>query len=140
MLLLRRGRWLRPDARDVALGYGPWGQAITYASGLLPDPFVRPGHLNDVVVVAQLVLRFSNQVGEEFSEEAGCEPSYLPPYSSDLKPIEGAFSKVKGLLRRAEARTREGLVEAMGRALDAVTPRDVHGYLGHCGYRAATDQ
>ena len=33
--------------------------------------------------------------------------------------------KVKGLMRKAEARTREALVEAMGRALDAVTVRDV---------------
>ncbi|MBX6764782.1 MAG: hypothetical protein IRY88_14070 [Rubrobacteraceae bacterium] len=30
---------------------------------------------------------------------------YLPPYSLDLNPIEEAFSKVKGLLRKAEART-----------------------------------
>ena len=28
-------------------------------------------------------------------------------YSPDLNPIEQAFSKVKGLLRRSEARTRE---------------------------------
>jgi hypothetical protein len=34
--------------------------------------------------------------------------------SPDLNPIEEAFSKVKGLMRRAEARTREALVEAMG--------------------------
>ncbi len=38
-------------------------------------------------------------------------------------------------MRRAEARTREALVEAMGRALGAVTARDARGFFGHRGYR-----
>jgi hypothetical protein len=38
-------------------------------------------------------------------------------------------------MRKAEARTREALVEAMGRALDAVTVRDVRAFFWHCGYR-----
>jgi hypothetical protein len=38
-------------------------------------------------------------------------------------------------MRKAEARTREALVEAMGRALDAVTVRDVQAFFWHCGYR-----
>ncbi len=53
----------------------------------------------------------------------------------DLNPIEEAFSKVKGLLRRAGSRTRKALVEAMGRALDAVTAEDTRGFIKHCGYR-----
>jgi transposase len=53
-----------------------------------------------------------------------------------LNPIEQAFAKVKGAaLRRAEARTREALVAAMGLALDAVTASDARGFLAHCGYR-----
>jgi transposase len=68
-------------------------------------------------------------------EARGCELLFLPPYSPDLNPIEEAFSKVKGILRRAEARTREALVEALGRALDEVTAQDALGFLGHCGYR-----
>jgi len=71
----------------------------------------------------------------ELIEERGCELLFLPPYSPDLNPIEEAFSKVKGLLRRAGARTRKALVEAMGRALDAVTAGDIQGFFGRCGYR-----
>ncbi len=71
----------------------------------------------------------------ELIEERGCELLFLPPYSPDLNPIEQAFSKLKGLLRRAEARTREALIEAMGRALGAVTATDASGFFGHCGYR-----
>ncbi len=58
---------------------------------------------------------------------------YLPPYSPDFNPIEEAFSKVKGLLRKAGARSREALVEAMGAALAAVGARDARGFFEHCG-------
>ncbi len=37
-------------------------------------------------------------------------------------------------MRRAEAGTREGLVEAMGRALEAVSARDARGFFEHRGY------
>jgi transposase len=59
---------------------------------------------------------------------------YLPPYLPDHNPIEEAFSKIKGLLRKAEARTRETLVEAIGRALSTITARDTRGFFEHCGY------
>jgi transposase len=73
---------------------------------------------------------------KEIIEGRGCELIYLPPYSPDFNPIEQAFSKVKGLLRKAQARTREALIEAMGQALSAVSARDARGFLGHCGYRS----
>ena len=73
----------------------------------------------------------------ELLESAGCELLYLPPYSPDFSPIEEAFSKVKGLLRKAQARSREALVEVMGKALDAVTARDARRFFEHCGYRAS---
>ena len=94
-------------------------------------PSLRSGQ---VVVMDNLSAHKGGRV-REIVEGAGCELVYLPPYSPDLNPIEEAFSKVKGLMRRAEARTREGLVEAMGRALDAVTTRDARGFFEHRGYR-----
>jgi transposase len=93
-------------------------------------PSLRPGQ---VVVMDNLSAHKGSRV-REIVEGAGCELVYLPPYSPDLNPIEEAFSKVKGLMRRAEARTREGLLEAMGQALDAVTTRDARGFFEHRGY------
>ena len=95
-------------------------------------PSLRPGQ---VVVMDNLSAHKGGRV-REILETRGCELLYLPPYSPDLNPIEQAFSKVKGLMRRAESRTREALVEAMGRALDAVTAQDARGFFGHCGYRS----
>ncbi len=74
----------------------------------------------------------------ELVEARGCEVLFLPSYSPDFSPIEEAFSKLKALLRRAQARTKEALVGAIGRALDAITPEDARGWFGHCGY--AVDQ
>jgi transposase len=60
---------------------------------------------------------------------------------SGLKnPIEEAFSKVASLLRKAETRSRERLVEAMGRVISAVTARGAKGFFEHCGYRLVAQQ
>jgi hypothetical protein len=47
-----------------------------------------------------------------------------------------AFSKVKGLTRKVEARSREALLEAIGAAISAITGQDARGFFAHCGYRA----
>jgi transposase len=86
-----------------------------------------------IVVMDNLSAHKGGRVNE-IIEGMGCELLYLPPYSPDFNPIEQAFSKVKGLLRRAEARVRESLIEAMGVALCAVSAGDARGFFGHCGY------
>ncbi len=103
----------------------------TYVEQVLV-PTLRPGQ---AVVLDNLSSHKGGRV-RELVEGRGCELLFLPPYSPDLNPIEEAFSKVKGLLRRAGARTREALIEAMGQALDAVTNRDARGFFEHCGYRS----
>jgi transposase len=95
-------------------------------------PSLRRGQ---VVVMDNLSAHKGARV-RELVESAGCELLYLPPYSPDFNPIEEAFSKVKGLLRKAEARSRKALVEATGKALDAVTTQDARGFFEHCGYRS----
>jgi DDE superfamily endonuclease len=71
----------------------------------------------------------------ESIESRGCELVYLPAYSPDFNPIEEAFSKIKGMVRRAGARTKEALVEVLGEALSAISARDARGYFEHAGYR-----
>jgi transposase len=95
-------------------------------------PSLRPGQ---VVVMDNLSSHKGSRI-RELIEERGCELIYLPPYSPDLNPIEEAFAKLKALLRRAGARTCEALIEAMGRALDALTASDARGFFEHRGYRA----
>jgi len=69
-------------------------------------------------------------------ERRGFELLYLPSYSSDYNLIEEAYSKIKEILCRACARTREALVQALDEALSAVSFRDAWGFFEHAGYRS----
>lgn len=99
------------------------------------DRVLAPELLPGQIVVMDNLSSHKGQRVRELIEDRGCELLYLPPYSPDLNPIEEAFSKLKALLRRAGARTREALLEAMGRALEAVSASDARGFLEHRGYR-----
>jgi transposase len=95
-------------------------------------PSLRHGQ---IVVMDNLTAHKGDRI-RELIESAGCGLVYLPPYSPDLNPIEEAFSKIKGILRKVEARTREALVEALGLALSSVSKEDARGFFEHCGYGA----
>ena len=92
---------------------------------------LKPGQ---VVVMDNLGAHKPKRV-RELIEDKGCQLLYLPAYSPEYNPIEEAFSKVKRLLRKVGARTRESLVEAIGRALCAISSRDARGFFEHAGYR-----
>src|SRR4051812_26738537 len=81
-------------------------------------PELKPG---DVVIWDDLKPHQSEEAIEAV-EAAGARVVPLPPWSPDLTPIEEMFSKVKGSLRSAAARTKETIYEAFGSALHDVTP------------------
>jgi len=148
----RRGEWARGEAPRN------WGKNVTLLASMTREcmgpcvvvegattgtafeayveralvPSLRAGQ---VVVMDDLSSHKGRRVRELIAGR-GCELLYLPPYSLDLNPIEQAFVKLKASLRRAQARTFEALVEAMGRALDGITDRDASGFLRYCSYRA----
>ncbi len=94
-------------------------------------PTLRPGQ---VVVMDNLTAHKGERV-RDLIEGRDCQLLYLPPYSPDFNPIEEAFAKLKGLVRRVEARSREVLIEAMCQALEALTARDARSFFEHRGYR-----
>ena len=94
-------------------------------------PGLRPG---DIVVMDNLPAHKRPAV-RAMIQAAGCELWLLPPYSPDWNPIEMMWSKVKQLIRGAEPRTFEALVEAVFKAMDAITASDAEGFFEHCGYR-----
>ena len=104
-----------------------------YVEQVLAPPSLRPGQ---VVILDNLGAHKGERV-RELIEGEGCSVLFLPPYSPDFSPIEEAFSKIKALLRKAAARVRGALVEAIGRAISAVTPEDAIGFFAHCGYLPA---
>jgi transposase len=108
-------------------------------------PSLAPG---DVVVLDNLAAHKVDGVHQAI-RAAGAFLLYLPPYSPDLAPgsqhrpptsvrsgapIEQLFAKLKALLRRAAARTKDELWATIGRLLDACPPGECANYLNHCGY------
>jgi len=59
---------------------------------------------------------------------------YLPPYSPDLNPIEQLFAKLKVLLRKTAARTKEGLWTSIGELPDGFSSEECRNSLSNCRY------
>jgi transposase len=87
----------------------------------------------DVVVLDNLAAHKVAGV-REVIKARGASLLYLPPYSPDLNPIEQAFAKLKALLRKAAARTREDLWITIRQLLDRFSPTECRNYLTHSGY------
>ena len=103
------------------------------------EHFLGPVLKKGQVVVLDNLNAHKGERVRRLVEARGARLLFLPSYSPDFSPIEEAFSKLKALLRRAGARTKETLVEAIGRALDTIMSEDARGWFDHCGY-AVNDQ
>ena len=93
-------------------------------------PALAPG---DVVVMDNLSTHKVAGIAQAIAA-AGASILYLPAYSPDLNPIEQVFAKLKALLRKAAARTRDELWDVIGSLLDAFTPAECRNYLENAGY------
>lgn len=125
---------LRTDAVVAPLVFkGATDEAafLTYVDQVLL-PELRPG---DIVVMDNLAAHKGAGVARRI-RRAGAGVWYLPPYSPDYNPIEKIWSKVKGHLRKVQARTTEALWSAVGPALEAVTAQECKNSFAHCGYPA----
>jgi transposase len=94
-------------------------------------PTLRPGQ----TVIMDNLRSHQGDTARRLIEARGCRLVFLPAYSPDLTPIELAFAKLKALLRRAAARTREALEAAIAQVLDAITAAEAASWFRHCGYR-----
>ena len=135
-----RGRAPRGERLRASLPHGHW-KTTTFVAGLrlggIDAPMVIDGPINgeiflayvrhvlvptlrpgDIVVMDNLGSHKGAGVRAAI-EAAGAELRFLPPYSPDFNPIENAFSKLKALLRKVAARTRDALWDAVGKAIDA---------------------
>ncbi|WP_091683882.1 IS630 family transposase [Methylobacterium sp. 275MFSha3.1] len=150
-----RGRSPRGERLRSPVPHGHW-KTTTFVAGLrlsgVAAPFVLDGPINrdafqayvervlvpeltpgDIVVMDNLGSHKGSAVRAAI-EAAGARLLFLPPYSPDFNPIEMAFSKLKALLRKAAARTVEGLWAAIGRLIDTITPNECANYFAAAGY------
>ena len=90
-------------------------------------------HQGDVVILDNLAVHKSEKAAQCLKQK-GAWFLFLPAYSPDLNPIEQVFAKLKALLRKAAARSREALERAIGELLGRFGPAECQRYIHHCGY------
>lgn len=93
-------------------------------------PTLKPG---DIVIMDNLPAHKPVAIRGAI-EATGAELRFLPPYSPDFNPIEMAFSKLKALLKKAAARTKDDLWDAIAEAIETFTPIECENYFAAAGY------
>lgn len=134
------GRWTSVTllASLTTDGFGP---SLQFAGALdrpIFDAFVErilvPSLVPGQTVVLDNLSVHKSAAARRLIEDAGCRIIFLPTYSPDFNPIEQAFAKLKHLLRRAEARTVEGVLDATAAAYPAITAADARSFYRDAGY------
>ena len=164
-----RGWSLRGTRLTAHVPHGHW-KTLTFLAGLRHDrivaPFVLDGAINGDsftawvaqclvpplapgdIVIADNPGSHKGQPARHLIRAAGAHLLFLPPYSSDLNPIDLRrengppdrfpilliFAKLKTLFRKAEERTVETAWRRVGTLLDTFDPDECQNYLRHAGY------
>jgi transposase len=97
------------------------GSANAAAFAIYVEQLLLPSLQARQLVVMDNLRAHKGERVRQAIEAKGCQVLFLPGYSPDFSPIEETFSKLKAYLRRAGARTREALEEAICQALLTVT-------------------
>lgn len=105
-------------------------EAFEIYVGAVLAPTLQAG---DVVLIDNLNVHKSERTARLIAAR-GARLQFLPPYSSDLNPMELCWAKVKTVLRKLKARTFDELVAALGVAFESITPKDMQAWFAHCGY------
>ena len=150
-----RGRAKRGERCRAAIPHGHWN-TTTFTAGLRLDgiaaPMLLPGPMDgdafrayvekvlvpelnpgDTVIMDNLPAHKVSGI-RDMIEAAQARLLYLPPYSPDFNPIEMAFSKLKALLRKMAARTKEDLDDAIANAIEKYPADQCANYFKACGY------
>ena len=150
-----RGRALKGERCRAPIPHGHW-KTTTFTAGLSTRGIIAPWLLDgpmdgeafqiyvntalvpelrsgDIVIMDNLRPHKAPAVRQAI-EDAGAELHFLPPYSPDVNPIELAFSKLKAHLRKAAARTRDDLWDAVAEAIETFTSQQCQNFFAHCGY------
>ena len=90
-------------------------------------------HPGDMVVMDNLSSH-KNKAVRHAIRAAGAKLFYLPPYSPDLNPIEQAFSKLKTLLRKANARSIDQVEKCIAKLIQQIQPGECSNYFQQAGY------
>jgi transposase len=152
-----RGRCRKGERLFASIPHGHW-RTTTFVAGLrlggLGAPMLLDGAMNadaflayvehvlvpelqpgDIVIMDNLSVHKGAAIRGAI-QAAGASLQFLPPYSPDFNPIEQAFAKLKALMRKAAARTKEALWNKVREILGAFTPGECKNYFTAAGYES----
>ena len=86
------------------------------------------------IVIADNLGSHKNKVARRAIRNAGARLVLLPKYSPDLNPIEQVFAKLKHLLRKAAAKSREAVSDTVAHLLETYIPAECANYFKAAGY------
>ena len=150
-----RGRAPRGERCRAPVPHGHW-KTTTFVGGLrlggMTAPMVLDGAMNGRAFVAYVEQVLAPTLGRgdivvmdnlpahklaavcEAIERVGAKLYFLPPYSPDFNPIEMALAKLKAFLKKAAARTKGALWEAIRQGIDAIMPTECLNFFAAAGY------
>ena len=152
------GRCRRGERLLAKAPFGKW-RTLTFLAALRHDRITAPvlfdGPINGIkfrayveqalvpslkqgdIVIMDNLGSHKGQLVRAAIRKAGARLFFLPPYSPDLNPIEQVFSKLKTLLRKAEARTEAAVLGSISGVLQTFTATECANYLRHAGYASS---
>ena len=92
--------------------------------------FILPKYKEKTIVMDRHPVHYSKEV-KKFMNDNEIKYLYLPPYSPELNPIEEAFSKAKGFIKKKKPRTLECLRYIVNKAMETITKTDAENYIEH---------
>ena len=97
---------------------------------------LKPTLADDDILLLDNSSVHTSKLVKDTLKECGINYIYLPRYSPDFNPIELLWAFMKSYLRKAKARTREKLDEAIKHVLDSLPLEYIANWFDHCGYIA----
>jgi transposase len=95
---------------------------------------LRPTLQPDDIVIMDNLGSHRGRAVRAAIRQSGAKLFLLPKYSPDLNPIEQVFAKLKHLLRKAAARSRDAVCETIGELLKTYTREECAAYVRNSGY------
>ena len=101
---------------------------------LYVETVLRPTLRADNIVIMDNLGSHRGRAVRAAIRGTGAKLFLLPKYSPDLNPIEQVFAKLKHMLRKAGARSREAVSNAIGELLNSYTAAECAAYIRNSGY------
>lgn len=123
---------LGPDGMKALYPYAGSFDAERYLSYLENHllPCLAAG---DVVIMDNLRTHHIPAAKKMF-HDAEVELIFLPPYSPEYNPIEEAWSLIKGVLKKNEAKNITQYIDALNEARNSLTAEKTRGFYLHAGF------